>query len=121
VKNRQAEHQLTLLKASCTVANQTLSILIDLGATESFISGAALKEIKLDDFSLVEMTSGSKQKVGGKVTGYCLNLGDFVTRANLYFMILGYYDVVIGMDWLESDEVILNSKTKWLILVDDEE
>jgi hypothetical protein len=77
--------------------------LIDLGVIESFISGAALKiikvkEVKQDDFSFVEMASGSKQKVGGKVTGYILNLGDFVTRDNLYVMILGSNDVVIGID-----------------------
>jgi hypothetical protein len=62
--------------------------LIDLGATESFISGAALKRIKVkeveyDEFSFVEMASGDKQKVGRKVTGYSLNLGEFVTRALL--------------------------------------
>jgi hypothetical protein len=55
----------------------------------------------------VEMSSGAKQKVGGKVTDYSLNLGDFVTKANLYVTILGYYDVMIGMDWLESHDVIL--------------
>jgi hypothetical protein len=63
---------------------------------------------------------GSKQKVGGKVTGCSLNLGEFVTRDNLYVTILGSYDVVIGMEWLESHEAILNCKMKWLSLVDDE-
>jgi hypothetical protein len=125
VNNRQAEHQSTMLETSGTVVDQTLSILIDPGATESFISGAALKRIKVkaveqDEFSFVEMASGAKQKVGGKVTGCTLNLGEFVTRANLYVMILGSYDVVIGMDWLESHEVILNCKMKRLSLVDDE-
>jgi hypothetical protein len=114
-----------VLETTGTVADQTLSILIDLGATESFISGAALKRIKVkaveqDDFSFVEMASGAKQKVGGKVTGCALNLGEFVMRVNLYVMILGYYDVVIGMDWLESHEAILNCKMKRLSLVDDE-
>ena len=52
--------------------------------------------------------------------GCILNLGEFVTRANLYVMILGSYDVVIGMDWLESHEVILNCNMKQLSLVDDE-
>jgi hypothetical protein len=37
----------------------------------------------------------------------------------LYVTILGSYDVVIGMDWLESHEAILNCKTKQLSLVDD--
>ena len=53
--------------------------------------------------------------------GCTLKLGEFFTRANLYVTILGSYDVMIGMDWLESHEVILNYKTKWLSLLDDEE
>jgi hypothetical protein len=35
-------------------------------------------------------------------------------------MILGSYDIVIGMDWMESHEAILNCKMKRLSLVDDE-
>jgi hypothetical protein len=58
------------------------------------------------------MASGAKQKVGGKVIGYSLNLREFVTRANLYVTILVSYDVVIGMECLESHEVILNYKMK---------
>ena len=117
VNNRQAEHQSTMLETTGTVADQTLSILIDPSATESFIFGAVLKRIKVkaveqNEFSFLEMASGAKQKVGGKVTGCALNLGEFVTRANLYVTILGSYDVVIGMDWLESHEAILNCKTK---------
>jgi helix-turn-helix protein len=117
VNNLQEDHQSTMLETSGTVANQTLSILIDLGDTKSFISGAMLKRIKLkvvehDDFSFVEMASGAKQKVGGKVTGCTLNLGYFFTRANLYVIILGSYDVVINMNWLESHEAILNYKMK---------
>jgi hypothetical protein len=44
--------------------------------------------------------------------GCTLNLGDFITKANLYVMILGSYDIMIGMDWLESHEAILNCKMK---------
>jgi hypothetical protein len=103
VNNRQVEHHSTVLETTGTIADQTLSILIDPGATEGFISGVALKRIKVkvveqDEFSLMEMASGAKQKVGGKVTGYALNLGDFVARVNLYVTILGSYDVMIGMD-----------------------
>jgi hypothetical protein len=79
-----------------------------------------VKGVEHDQFSFIEMASGAKQKVGGKVTGCTLNLGDFVTRANLYITILGSYDIVIGMDWLESHEAILNCKMKCLSLVDDE-
>jgi hypothetical protein len=56
-----------------TVADQTLSIMIDPGATESFICGTTLKRIKVKEveqgeFSFVEMASGAEHKVGGKVT-----------------------------------------------------
>jgi hypothetical protein len=43
VNKLQAENQSTLLETSVTLADQTLSILIDPGAIESFIYGAALK------------------------------------------------------------------------------
>jgi hypothetical protein len=66
------------------------------------------------------MASEAKSEVGGRVTGGALNLGEFVTRVILYVTILGSYDVVIGMDWLETHEAILNCKTKRLSLVDDE-
>jgi hypothetical protein len=94
-----------VLKTIGTFIDKTLSILIDLGATESFISGAALERIKVkafeqDKFSFIEMALGEKQKVGGKVSDCILNLGEFVTRANMYVTILGSYDVVICMDWL---------------------
>jgi 3-dehydroquinate dehydratase len=48
VHNHQAEHQSTMLKMIGTVADQTLSILIDPSATESFIFSAALKRIKVE-------------------------------------------------------------------------
>jgi hypothetical protein len=125
VHNHQEEHQSTMLETLGTIVDQTLSILIYPGATNSFISGAMLKRIKVkevehDEFRFVEMALGAKQKVGGKVTGYTLNLREFFTRANLYVTILGSHDIVIGMDWLESHEAILNCKTKRLSLVDDE-
>jgi hypothetical protein len=66
------------------------------------------------------MDLGAKQKVGGKVTGCSLNLGEFFTSANLYITILGSHDVVIDMDWLESLEAILNCKKRRLILVNNE-
>jgi hypothetical protein len=82
--------------------------------------GSNPQGVEQDEFSFVEMASGAKQKVGGKVTGCALNLGEFIMRVNLYVTILGSYDVVIDMDWLESHEAILNCKTKRLSIVDDE-
>jgi hypothetical protein len=65
------------------------------------------------------MTSGAKQKVEGKVTVCSLKLGDFVKKVDIYIMILGSYGIVIGMDWLESHDAILNCKTKRLSMTND--
>jgi hypothetical protein len=65
------------------------------------------------------MASSSKQKVGGKTTDCSINLGDFVVKVDIYVMILGSYDIVIGMDWLESHDAILNCNTKLLSLIDN--
>ena len=65
------------------------------------------------------MALGAKQKVGGKITDCILNLGYFVTKVDIYVTILGSYDIVISMDWLESHDAILNCKTKRLSLMDD--
>jgi hypothetical protein len=81
---------------------------------------AIQKAVVQDEFNFIERASEAKQKVGEKVTGCALNLGEFVTRVNLYVTILGSYDIVISMDWLESHEAILNCKTKRLSLDDDE-
>ena len=65
VNNRQEEHQSTVLESTGTVTDQTLSILIDLGATKIFIFGVALKRIKVkaieqDKFSFIEMALRAK-------------------------------------------------------------
>jgi hypothetical protein len=65
------------------------------------------------------MALGAKQKVGGKVIECSINLGDILVKANLYVTILGSYDIVIGMDWLESHDEILKSNIKQLSLTDD--
>jgi hypothetical protein len=54
-----------VLETSGTIIEQTLSILIDKGAIDSFISGATLKIIKVkeverDEISFVEMASRAK-------------------------------------------------------------
>jgi hypothetical protein len=90
------------------------------GLMPQTLHDVVLKAVVQDKFSFIERASEANQKDGGKVTGCALNQGEFVTRDNLYVTILGSYDVVIGMDWLESHEAILNCKTKRLSLVDDE-
>jgi hypothetical protein len=77
-----------MLETSGTIIDQNFSILIDPGATERFISIATLKIIKVkeveqDEIRYIEMASSSKQKVGERVMGCHINLGDFVMNSDL--------------------------------------
>jgi hypothetical protein len=113
-----------MLETSHTIIDQNFSILIDLGDTERFISSVALKRIKVkefekDEFRYVEMASRAEHKVGLNIMDCSINLGDFVINSNLYVMILGSYDIVIGMDWLEWHDAIHSFKTKQLSLMND--
>jgi hypothetical protein len=103
INNHKAEHQSTVLETLGMIIDKKFIVLIDPEATESFIYSVGLKIINVkvieqDEFRYVEMASGAKQKVGGNVKDCNDNLGDFVTSVNMYITILGYYDIVIGMD-----------------------
>ena len=90
------------------------------GLMPQTLHDVVLKAVVQDKFSFIERASEANQKDGGKVMGCALNQGEFFTRDNSYVTILGSYDVVIDMDWLELHEVILNYKKKLLSLVNDE-
>ena len=49
-----------------------------------------------------------KRNVGKMVRDCEVDLGVCKTKVSLYSMILGVYDVVIGMDWLERHEALLD-------------
>jgi hypothetical protein len=49
VNNCEDEHQSTMLETSGMIVDQNFSVLIDLGATESFISSTTLKIIKVKE------------------------------------------------------------------------
>jgi hypothetical protein len=95
------------LSGSCstltTVCVQGLNVL-----TPQTLHDAVQKTVVQDEFRFLGKASEAEQKVGGRATGCALNLGKFVMRVSLYVTISGSYDVVIGMDRLETQEAILN-------------
>ena len=91
------------------------SLLVDLGEIESFISYEALfrykvMEIKKYYFIMVQMESCITQRVGELVKDCEVDLGTCVTKVSLYGMELGSYDVMLGMDWLETHSTMLYYK-----------
>jgi hypothetical protein len=125
VNNRQEEHQSMVVESSGMLNHVNVKILFDSGATDSFISPCALEKCGLaayehDDFKQVEMASGEKQAVGPSVDNCLVDLGVCTTRLKVYVTALGMYDLIIGMDWLESHRAMVDCFAKRVLCVDDE-
>jgi hypothetical protein len=125
VNNHQAEHQSMVVESSGTLNHINVKILFDSGATDSFISPSALEKSGLaayehDDFKQVEMASGEKQAIGPSVDNCIVDLGVCTTRLKVYVTTLRAYDLIIGMDWLEAHQALVDCFTKRVLCIDDE-
>jgi hypothetical protein len=65
------------------------------------------------------MASGKKQAVGPSINNCIVDLGVCTTRLKVYVTSLGVYDLIIGIDWLESHRAMVDCFTKRVLCVDD--
>ena len=68
LEDRQADHQSTMVEVTCKTVDQSISILIDPGSTQSYISSrvvevCALRKVKHSKSWLVQLATGTKRKV----------------------------------------------------------
>ena len=101
------------IKLEGEVKNHSVLVLIDCGATHSFIQQELVQKLSLpmDDKVSFMVQLGDARNVGGQ--GVCrdveLKLQGLVVTHNLYPFQLGGTDVILGADWLESlGEVLVN-------------
>ena len=83
-----------------------ISILIDPGASLSYISPNLVEKCKLlvEKFAsswLSQLATGAKRKVISFVKNCAVTMDKFKTFLKLNILPLGSYDILIGMDWLE--------------------
>lgn len=67
----------------------------------------------------VEFASGSKVNVDIVAPDCNIHMKYFSTSMNLRVIPLGLYDIVLGMDWLEQHQAIMDFKDKTINYVDD--
>ena len=102
-----------------------VSILIDPGSTHNYITPrvveiCAFKKVKHRKFWLVHLATGTKRNVSEVVEKFPLVMNRLVTCVDLNVLPLGSYDVLIGMDWLESHRVKLDCYNKNFECTDEE-
>jgi hypothetical protein len=78
-----------------------------------------LKKIRHAKSWLVQLATGTKRKVVDFISDYEFNLGGQNIKTNLNIILLGYYDVIIRMDWLERHKAVLYCYEKSLKYKDE--
>jgi hypothetical protein len=66
-----------------------------------------LKKIRHAKSWPVQLATGMKRKVVDFISDYEFSLGGQNIKTNMNILPLGYYDVIIRMDWLERHKAVL--------------
>jgi hypothetical protein len=66
-----------------------------------------------------KLATGTKRKVTKYISKCNIGINDQSTLVNLNVLPLGSYDILIGMDWLESHKVLLNCYEKLFVYQDE--
>ena len=76
-------------------------------------------KVKHRKYWLVQLATRTKRKVSEVVEKCPLVMNGLVTWEDMDVLLLGYYDVLIGMDWLEAHGVNLDCYNKTFECMDE--
>jgi predicted aspartyl protease len=107
------------------INNRPLIILIDLGASHSYVDPRVVESLclskrKHEKSWLVQLDTGTKRKVIELVKSCLVDMKGLSTKAELNILPLGSYDCLIGMDWLDQHHALLNYRNKRVTCLDEE-
>jgi hypothetical protein len=124
--NKQVEYQSHMIEVEGMINNQPFTILIDSGASHSYIDPRVVESLHLtrskhEKSWLVQLATGTKRKVTELVKSCPVDMNGLSTKAELNVLPLGSYDCLIGMDWLDQHHAILDCRNKAFTCLDEEE
>jgi hypothetical protein len=119
--NKQAEFQLHMIEVEGMINNHAFTILIDSGASHSYIDPRVVEslhllKIKHEKYFLVHLATGTKRKVTELIKSCPVDMNGLRTKDEFNIFPLGSYDCLIGMDW----HVILDYCNKAFTFLDEE-
>ena len=111
LENRQGDYQTSMVEVEGKINQTPIAILIDPGASLSYISPNLVEKCKLpvEKFVsswLVQLATGAKRKVTSFVKNCAVVMDQFENFVKLNVLPIGSYDILIDMDWLEQHRVI---------------
>ena len=123
--NKKYEFQSHMIEVEGKINNQTISILIDCGASHSYIDTKMVERFhlprrKFGKSWLVQLAKGAKGKINEMVKACPMDINGLSTREDFNIIPLGSYDFLIGMDWLDKHHVVLDYYNKEFTFLDEE-
>jgi hypothetical protein len=105
--NKQEEYQSPMIEVEGKIDNQPIAILIDYGASHSYINPNLveifhLQRRKHEKSWLVQLAMGAKRRINELVKDCPMDMNGLNTKVDLNIIPLGSYDCLIGMDWLDK-------------------
>jgi predicted aspartyl protease len=106
-----------MIEVEGKIDNQPIEILIDYGASHSYINSNIveifhLQRSKHKKYWLVQLATGAKRKINELVKYFPIDMNGLNTKVDVNIIPLGSYDCLIGMDWLEKHHVVLDCYNK---------
>jgi hypothetical protein len=115
--NKQEKYQSHIIEVEGNIDNQPIKILIDFGASNSYINSHIveifhLQRSKHNKSWLVQLATGAKRKIN-ELVKYCpINMNGLGTKIDVNITPLVSYDSRIGMHLLEKHHAILDCYNK---------
>jgi hypothetical protein len=122
--NKKAKYQSHMIEVEGMINNQPTTILIDSGASHSYIDPRMVGNLHLPGTKhgksrLVQLATKSKRKVLELVKSFPVDMNGLSTRDELNILPLGSCDCLIGMDWLDQHHAILDCHNKAFTFLDE--
>jgi hypothetical protein len=122
--NIQEYYQSHMIEVEGKIDNNPIAILIDYGVSHIYIDPNIVEIFKLKKCEhekswLVQLATGTKRKINDLVKEFPINMNGINTKAYFNIILLGSYEFLIGMDWIEKHHAILDCYNKVLTCLDE--
>jgi predicted aspartyl protease len=114
-----------MIEVEGNIDNQPITILIDYGASHSYINSNIVEIFHLQRSKhkkswLVQLATGAKRKINELVKDCSIDINGLIRKVDVKIIPLGSYDCLIGMDWLEKHHIVLDYNNKTITCLDEE-